>query len=512
VRDPLARATAFGFAFAAAGGLALAFAFAPFFVLPGLAGLSVLFWIARAALPRIRRFALGFAFGFTHHLATLYWVAEAFSRGPERFRPLGVPAALALSAGLALGPALLAAAGDRLRRLPFAVAAPTFAAAWVGLELAREHLLRFPWNPLAATLAFDALPLQAVAVFGTYGTSFVLAFLALLPAGVVLGRGRVRMVRAGLLAFAAAALAGLGLWRLAGLPEGADGPPVRIVQPAISQHHKWEPGRLRDWLALHLQLTSAPAEEPPRLVLWPESAVPFAVEDARIRAVLVRDLAPGTVLGFGADHFVDGDPPVLHNSFYLLAPDGGILGRYDKVDLVPFGEYLPFSGLLARLGLGRLAIGAVDFSPGPGRVILEAPGLPPMSPLVCYEAAFPGRSTDGSGRARLLVNVTNDAWFGTSSGPYQHFALARMRAVETGLPLLRAANTGISAVVDGLGRVRAQLDLGVRGVLDARIPAPVPAPPAAIVPLLSLSASIVLVVLCAVVDLSLTIRQEPERA
>lgn len=512
MRDPFPPHPAAALALAAAGGLVLTAAFAPLFVLPGLAGLSVLFVIARAGLPWRRRLWPGFVFGFAHHLSSLYWVAEAFSRGPERFRLLGWPAALALSAGLALGPAMLAALGHLLRRLPFGPAAALFAAAWVGLELVREHLLRFPWNPLAAALAFDAWPLQAVAVFGTYGASLILAFLALLPAGVVLGPARARPVRAGLLACGILALAAPGFLRLPGTTEPADGPPLRIVQPAIAQHHKWDPERLRDWLALHLALTREPAAVPPLLVLWPESAVPFAVEDARTREVLVRDLPADAVLGFGADRFVDGEPPLLTNSFYLLAADGRILGRYDKVDLVPFGEYLPLSGLLSRLGLGKLSIGAVDFSPGPGRVTLEAPGLPPTSPLVCYEAAFPGRATDGTGRPRLLVNVTNDAWFGTSSGPYQHFALARMRAAETGLPLLRAANTGISAVIDGYGRVRAELGLGVRGVLDARIPPPAPAPPAATVPFLSLIASIAVVVLCAAVDLFPSGRQEPRRA
>jgi apolipoprotein N-acyltransferase len=168
---------------------------------------------------------------------------------------------------------------------------------------------------------------------------------------------------------------------------------------------------------------------------------------------------------------------VAHNSLFVLDDQGSVRARYDKVDLVPFGEFLPFRALLGRIGLEKLTRGSLDFLPGPGRMTLEVPGAGLASPLICYEAAFPGEATaPGGPRPTWLVNITNDGWFGVSSGPYQHLAMARMRAVEEGLPLIRAANTGISTVIDAHGRVLARLGLNQAGVIDAPLPPALPGP------------------------------------
>ena len=180
----------------------------------------------------------------------------------------------------------------------------------------------------------------------------------------------------------------------------------------------------------------------------------------------------------GGNSYDDGvDPPVAHNSLFAVDAEGRLHARYDKVELVPFGEFLPFRHVLERLGLERLAVGSIDFSPGPGRVTIALPGLPPFSGLICYEAIFPRAATAGAARPGWLVNVTNDAWFGRSSGPYQHLAMARLRAIEEGLPLVRAANTGISAIIDSNGRIVAELPLGRTGTLQAPLPAAQPLPP-----------------------------------
>jgi apolipoprotein N-acyltransferase len=163
------------------------------------------------------------------------------------------------------------------------------------------------------------------------------------------------------------------------------------------------------------------------------------------------------------------------NSLFAIDSKGDILVRYDKANLVPFGEFTPFRSVLGRLGFGKLVESTVDFTPGPGRVTLSLPGLPPFSPLICYEAVFPNEGALPSPRPAWLLNITNDAWFGTSSGPYQHLAMARMRSVEEGLPLVRAANTGVSVVTDPYGRVLERLGLGETGVVDARLPEPLPA-------------------------------------
>ncbi len=496
---------------AVAGGLLLALAFPPLHLLPALAGLAVLQAVAaRGAGPR-HRFLLGWLFGFAHYVATLWWIAIAFASGPEAFRALGVPAMLGLCAFLALGPGGLAAALGLLADRPPALRALALALGWVALEAFAAHVLRFPWNPLASTLAFSAASLQPVAWFGVRGTDLLLAFLGALAGSLLTEKDPGRRRRAWLALVPATVLTLPALLRLPA--SSADtGLPLRIVQPAIPQDRKWDPALRRRWLELQLDLTRRPAAVPPRLVLWPEAAVPYRMEDPRLRALLAAALPEGAVLVLGADHYVPGDPPVLHNSLYVVDARGRLLDRYDKADLVPFGEYLPLGGLPAMLGLAKLTIGAVDFSPGPGRRTLEVAGLPPFSPLICYEVAFPLAATDGRGRARLLVNLTNDAWFGRSSGPYQHLALARTRAVETGLPLLRAANTGISAVIDGYGRMRAALPLEARGVLDATVPAAAPPPPARRAPLAVFLAALALVAAIAAVDLRAASRHKEGRA
>jgi apolipoprotein N-acyltransferase len=221
-----------------------------------------------------------------------------------------------------------------------------------------------------------------------------------------------------------------------------------------------------------LALSVEPAADPLHLVIWPESAVPYQIErEPALRQILGEAAPPGGVLVTGGDRLeLEADPPTASNAVFALDPAGSILARYDKVDLVPFGEYLPWRALLGRLGLEKLTRGTIDFVPGPGRRTLRLPGLPAMSPLVCYEAIFPGRAVDPADRPAFLLNLTNDAWFGRSPGPHQHAAMAVLRTVEEGLPLVRAANTGISLVADAQGRTLARLELRTTGVLDHPLP------------------------------------------
>jgi apolipoprotein N-acyltransferase len=204
--------------------------------------------------------------------------------------------------------------------------------------------------------------------------------------------------------------------------------------------------------------------------------VPYQIEnEPEVRRYLASVVAERGVLLVGGDRFdLTKDPPIASNSLFVLDGAGTVRARYDKVDLVPFGEFLPLRAVLGRIGLAKLTQGSIDFVSGPGRVTLSLPGLPPVSPLICYEAAFPGRATADGARPAWLVNITNDAWFGVSSGPFQHLAMARMRAVEEGLPLVRAANTGISVVTDAHGRVLHRLRLNEAGVIDATLPASLP--------------------------------------
>ncbi len=466
-------------------GAALALALPPLGFLPAVLVIGLLFVRLQDARGYWPAFARAWLFGFGFHLAGLYWVGIAFLAEAERFGALAVPGVVALATILAvIGAVPLAVMGPLRLRQPVA-AATVFAGLWCVGELARgQYGVQFPWNPLALALAASDASLQVVAVVGTTAASFLVAWLAAL-AGVALTMPAARRTATAICLALVAGIAAYGFWRLASHPPGlAAEPPVtiRIVQANIAQHHKWDPAQRRRWFERHLDLARRPAApHRPDIVVWPESSVPYSLDDeAEVRRLVAGVVPPEGVVIVGSNHF-DGStaPPTLHNSVYAIAGDGRLLDRYDKVDLVPFGEFLPMRPLLGALGLEALAVGSVDFEAGPGRVTMALPGLPPASPLVCFEAAFAGRGSDGTGQARWIANVTNDAWFGISSGPYQHAAMARMRAVETGLPLVRTANTGISMLTDAMGRVLESLPLGTAGTIDATLPAALPASPPA---------------------------------
>jgi apolipoprotein N-acyltransferase len=253
---------------------------------------------------------------------------------------------------------------------------------------------------------------------------------------------------------------------------------LRLVQGNVPQENKWRPELRARWFARHLQLSADDATGISH-VIWPESASPYPLDrEPEARRLVAQVVPPGGLLLTGGERFdLSGDPPKAWNSLFVVDDTGAIAARYDKHDLVPFGEFLPLRGLLSQIGLSKLTPGMLDFEAGPGRQTITLDGLPPFSPLICYEAIFPGGVVDPEARPDWLLNVTNDGWFGNSSGPYQHLAMARMRTIEEGLPLVRGANTGISAVVDPWGRVQARLGLGETGVLDAALPQPLPETP-----------------------------------
>jgi apolipoprotein N-acyltransferase len=462
-------------------GMVVATALPPLHFLPGLLGFGVLvagLW--REDLRPLAAFRRGTAFGFGFFAVGLYWVAIAFFVDAERFGALAVPAVLLLCLGLGLTVGLAAAVTALRRWRRVEAQALVFAACWTLAEPLRGGMgLQFPWNPIASVWAVSDATLQAVAWLGTHGLSLLTVAAAALSAPFFLResprRGSALAIPA---AFALLVLA-MGVWRLATTaPPPATGLAIRVVQAAVAQHHKWDPDLRAAWFRRHLELSVPPAAGPvPRIVVWPESAVPYQIEsEPEVRAWLARVVPQGGALLVGGDRYDLGrEPPTASNSLFALDDSGTVRARYDKVDLVPFGEFLPFRSVLGRLGLEKLTEGSIDFVPGPGRVALPLPGgLPPASPLICYEAAFPGRATAPGNRPAWLVNVTNDGWFGESSGPFQHLAMARMRAVEEGLPLVRAANTGISVVTDALGRIEHRLGLGASGVIDAVLPGALP--------------------------------------
>lgn len=414
----------------------------------------------------------GFWFGFAHHLLGLYWITDAILIEAARYWwlvPFAVPAlALVLAPFIALPCALAARARAGWPR------AVALAGAWVLADLLRQFVATgFPWNPFGADWAIPGglgdVAIQPAALLGVHGLTLLTLLLAATPA---LGR-RALLGGAAVLALWAA----YGVWRLD--RPAPPGPEVRVVlvQGNIPQGEKWERTRAVANFEHYLALTGdglaearAAAPAAALVAVWPESASPFLIaNDADARAAVARAARGATVLA-GSVRFDEAERP--RNALVAVSAQGGVADLYDKWHLVPFGEYspgwVPVAVQLVRGG---------GFAPGPGPRTLHLPGLPPAGALICYEAIFPAQVVDAADRPDWLVNVTNDAWFGDSSGPRQHLAAARLRAVEEGLPLLRAANTGISAGFDAHGHELGRLGLGRAGWLVLPLPPPLPPPP-----------------------------------
>jgi apolipoprotein N-acyltransferase len=438
-----------------------------------------LLWLLDGAARRREAALLGWSFGFGHMLTGLYWIGIAFLVDSARFG-LAMPfAVLGLSAGLALFPALaVVAAAWPGWRGPARVA--LLAAAWLAAEMLRAWVLTgFPWNLIGNVWSFAPAMLQLAALTGVWGLSAVTVFAAAAPAVLAEpGAGRGRAAFAALALMLPALVWGGGALRLAVAPapgaETVDGVMLRLVQPSIDQASKWLPELRRGHIENQMRLSSGPAARPVSHVIWSETAVPYLLDgEPELRAQLAGIVPRGGLLIAGAPRLDrSGERRRLWNSLHALDGTGAVVGTYDKHHLVPFGEYTPLRAVLGWLGLGKLTVGSQGFNAGPGLATLDLPGLPPFSPLICYEAIFPGRVAAEGARPQWLLNATNDAWFGTSSGPYQHFASARIRAVEEGLPLVRVANTGISAVVDPYGRLLGRLRLNQVGILDSALPRP----------------------------------------
>ncbi len=445
-----------------------------------------LVWLIHASRSPWRAAVAGWWFGFAHFLFSIYWIGAAMLTDPSRFGWMVAPAVIGLSAGFALFPAL-AAFATRLPALPIAGRVLALAIAWTAAEWLRGNILTgFPMNLMGTVWMPSVGMIQSVAVVGVYGLSFVTILGASAPAALVPPLADERRARWPWLlpAVAFGLLAAVWVGGQARLALAPDHAPtevtLRLVQANIDQTRKWEDGSREAGLAHHVVLSHEPGLDETDIVIWPETAAPFFLDESPTLQAFVSRAAPfGGYVITGAPRRTRsaGRTIAVWNSLHTLGPEGVITASYDKHHLVPFGEYMPLRGII---NLRRLAYGAVDSSAGPGPRTLRLPGVPPFSPLICYEAIFPGEVVaDGTARGdrpQWLLNVTNDAWFGHTAGPYQHFQSARLRAVEEGMPLVRVANTGISAVVDSYGRVAGRLGLGEIGVLDAPLPPALEAP------------------------------------
>ncbi|MFL5065784.1 MAG: apolipoprotein N-acyltransferase [Xanthobacteraceae bacterium] len=431
----------------------------------------------------------GWWFGFGYFLAGLYWVGHAFLVDAKTFGWLlpfavvGLPAGLAMftAAGLALARAMWTRGPSRVLALAVALTV---------VEWLRGHLLTgFPWNAYGYALTGPLVLAQSAALVGIWGLTFMAVAIFATPA--VLVDERIYTRRPWLpplcAALVLAACATYGLVRLNQTPTSfVAGVRLRIMQPNLPQDEKFNYGAKQQVMSRYLTLSdraTGPGTSGIRDVthlIWPESAFPFFIaREPEALAQIAALLPQGTVLVTGGVRPEETTPGAQivqgYNSIYVIDHDGSILGTYDKLHLVPFGEYLPFQGLLESFGLMQLTKVQGGFLAGERRRPLAMPGAPAAVPLICYEIIFSGEAVPRAGdRPGWLINLTNDGWFGNSTGPYQHFQQARVRAIEEGLPLVRAANSGISAVVDPVGRVINHLPLATEGVFDASLPRRIP--------------------------------------
>jgi apolipoprotein N-acyltransferase len=472
----------------ASGALALApLDLWPLLVIP----MTVAVWlvdgaVGESAWRRFRAaFAAGWWWGFGFFLAGLWWLGAAFLVEADKFAwamPLGVvalPAFLAIfpAAGFALARAIWPTGAGRILILAAALALS---------EWLRGHILSgFPWNVYGMMLAGPSWFAQSASLIGLYGLTALAVAIGASPATLCTGETDLERWRVPALATVLLALmAGFGAWRIPAEPVPAvNGVKLRLMQPNLPQDAKFSPRNsemiLSHYLALSDRATSPAATgvQDVTHLIWPESAFPFLLgRTPQALARIAALLPPNTTLITGAARAGETLPgesrPPIYNSIQVVNDEGVITGSYDKVHLVPFGEYLPplLDRLIRAVGLSEFVSVPGGFASGSRRTPLAIRGLPPAASLICYEVIFPGAAMPSGPRPGFMLNLTNDGWFGRTSGPYQHLAQARLRAIEEGLPLVRVANTGISAVVDHYGRLRAALPLGETGVLDTSLP------------------------------------------
>jgi apolipoprotein N-acyltransferase len=459
------------------GGLLSATGFAPLGLWPvTLACFALLLHLVSAAADMRRALLLGWLFGVGHFTVGLNWIAHAFSFQDAMPHWFGYGAVVLLSLYLAVYPAMAAGLAWRWGRGHDAAYTLVFAGGWIVTEWLRATMFTgFAWNPLAAA-AVD-MPLAHWTMFvGTYGVSGIMLVLAGLVRAEVARRRPVHSL-VGVIAVSALlsvpALLGPGV-------VAPTGPLIRVVQPNIGQETKYDPAQDVANFRKLAALSGKPGDRP-RLLLWPEAAVPeYLDEDPWARAQIAGLLGSRDVVLLGATKryrattirgdFVEERTIGGRNAMYAMDVKGRLLHRYDKAHLVPYGEYLPMRPVLSAIGLSRLVPGDIDFWPGPGPQSYPLPGFGTVGVQICYEIIFSGAVVDRANRPDFLFNPSNDAWFG-SWGPPQHLAQARLRAIEEGLPVVRSTPTGISAVIDAQGRLRASIPHHQAGAIKTRLPA-----------------------------------------
>ncbi len=465
------------YAFALLYGAVAALAFPPFNAVVALwFCFPALVFLLQGTKNRRQAFAVGWCFSFALLVVSLYWITGSMLVDIRSFWwavPLsltGLPAMFAFY----YGAAALAAKRWGLQRLDGLL---VLALAWFLADVARGHLMTgFPWD-VTGYVWGDILPVMQIAsVIGIYGLTLLTLVLVVLPAALfkpVRNRFSAPVFVMSLIFLAA--VAGWGSWRLARAPdETVPDVRLRLVQTNVAQNRKWQDSEREKNFQDLLDITFAPAEKPVTHFIWPETATAYYLtENNERRKEIAARMPPGAHLVTGVVRRGPNENLELdyYNSMIAMDSRGNVVAGYDKFHLVPFGEYIPFNSLL---NIRTLVVIGSGFTAGEGPRSMRVAGLPPFSPLICYEVIFPGGVIDETDPPQFLLNATNDAWYEHTIGPYQHFMIARTRAIEEGLPLVRVANKGVVAVTDAYGRVKAQIGWDKATFVDSDLPKALP--------------------------------------
>jgi apolipoprotein N-acyltransferase len=466
-------------------GMIAATALPPWYFMPGLFSFAAFALQLNKCKRPINAAYTAWLFGFGFHLLGIHWIANAFLIDGEKFAFLIPFVVIGLPAILAIFPAITMAILPLISRSP-GINAISITFLWSISEYLRGHLFTgFPWNLAAYTISFSENLVQVAAFVGAYGLSFLVVFVAVAPSILLIKRSS--WTQFSTTTFLLSCLIPVILWfgglaRISSADQTVDQSVlIRIVQANIPQRDKWKSELRFKHISKYLDLSNFPSKltkfsippKKPDIIIWPETAVPdFLSKNNSLRNFLGSSLSKGSILITGAPSLSINQPKQLYNSLFIISKSGEIKGRYDKVHLVPFGEYVPFKDWLP---FSKVVDGLADFHPGTRPNLINVPFIGIVSPLICYEVIFPGSVIRNISKTRpkLLINLTNDAWFGKSSGPFQHLAIAKMRAIEEGIPLVRAANMGISGFYDAYGRNMGEISLNDEGVLDRHLFKPI---------------------------------------
>lgn len=455
-------------------GMLSGLSFAPSFIFPTLFGLSFLTYRVYKSSSAKSAFVSGYMFGFGHFLTSMYWISLGVSVYIDEFW-WAIPFALfGLPVILAFFVAATCAVSWKAR--DFKSFHWIFCVAWVFFEWVRSWIFTgLPWNLLGHSLAFSDILIQPASVFGTYGLSLITIYIST-SFFFIFTKQKQYFKRSAIISVSVISLMfGYGLVRLKTYPTEYSKISVRLVQPSIPQVAKWDEQEFWKNLSSQIDLSIIPGTSPD-LIIWSEAAlvVPYQYPPVKDEILSMLNTSKSILITGGtSDNGKNGDDYELYTTFQAIAPDGELLLEYHKSHLVPFGEYMPLKNILP---IKKLTPGFTDYTAGlPKLLDLKQLNLR-IRPLICYEAIFPELARTSNEVADVIINITNDAWYGNSSGPYQHLHITRLRAVENGLPTLRTGNNGISAIIDPLGRITSQLALNKIGVINGYMPVKISKP------------------------------------